>query len=93
MVRAFVFLAKLPVLPLDADWRMDIVPADYVGAGIVAVHMQDKPEHGAYNLSTGRGLAHLPRDRRRACASRVTARVTCFAPKLDAAVRARPSTA
>lgn len=53
MVRAFVFLAKLPVLPLDGNWRMDIVPANYVGAGIVAVHMQDKPEHGAYNLSTG----------------------------------------
>ena len=53
MVRAFVFLAKLPVLPLDAGWRMDIVPADYVGAGIVAVHMQDAPKHAAYNLSTG----------------------------------------
>jgi thioester reductase-like protein len=53
MVRAFVFLAKLPVLPLDATWRMDIVPANYVGAGIVAVHMQNKPEHDAYNLSTG----------------------------------------
>lgn len=53
MVRAFVFLAKLPVLPLDESWRMDIVPANYVGAGVVAVHMQDKPEHDAYNLSTG----------------------------------------
>jgi thioester reductase-like protein len=53
MVRAFVFLAKLPVLPLDARWRMDIVPANYVADGIVAVHMQEKPEHGAYNLSTG----------------------------------------
>jgi thioester reductase-like protein len=53
MVRAFVFLAKLPVLPLHETWRMDIVPANYVGAGVVAVHMQDKPEHGAYNLSTG----------------------------------------
>jgi thioester reductase-like protein len=53
MVRAFVFLAKLPVLPLDGAWRMDIVPANYVGAGIVAVHMQDNPEHDAYNLSTG----------------------------------------
>ena len=53
MVRAFVFLAKLPVLPLDERWRMDIVPADYVGAGIVAVHMQDRPEFDAYNLSTG----------------------------------------
>ncbi|MDB4974420.1 MAG: hypothetical protein JWN48_2761 [Myxococcaceae bacterium] len=53
MVRAFVFLAKMPVVPLDGEWKMDIVPANYVGAGIVAVHMQDKPEHGAYNLSTG----------------------------------------
>ncbi|MDB4987696.1 MAG: hypothetical protein JWN04_2874 [Myxococcaceae bacterium] len=53
MVRAFVFLAKMPVVPLDGAWKMDIVPADYVGAGIVAVHMQDRPEHGAYNLSTG----------------------------------------
>jgi thioester reductase-like protein len=53
MVRAFAFLAKLPVLPLDGSWKMDIVPANYVGAGIVAVHMQEKPEHGAYNLSTG----------------------------------------
>jgi thioester reductase-like protein len=53
MVRAFVFLAKLPLVPLDPKWKMDIVPANYVGAGIVAVHTQDKPEHGAYNLSTG----------------------------------------
>jgi thioester reductase-like protein len=53
MVRAFVFLAKLPVLPLDGSWRMDVVPANYVADGIVAVHMQDKPEHAAYNLSTG----------------------------------------
>lgn len=53
MVRAFVFLAKMPVVPLDGNWKMDIVPANYVGAGIVAVHMQEKPEHGAYNLSTG----------------------------------------
>jgi thioester reductase-like protein len=53
MVRAFVFLAKMPIVPLDGNWKMDIVPANYVGAGIVAVHMQDKPEHDAYNLSTG----------------------------------------
>jgi thioester reductase-like protein len=55
MVRAFVFFAKLPVLPLSPGWRMDFVPADYVGAGIVDVHMQDRPEHGAYNLSSGIG--------------------------------------
>ena len=53
MVRAFVFLAKLPVFPFDASWRMDIVPANFVSAGIVAVHLQERPEHDAYNLSAG----------------------------------------
>ncbi len=53
MVRAFVFLAKLPALPFRPEWRMDIVPANYVGAGVVAVHMQDKPEFDSYNLSSG----------------------------------------
>ncbi|MCG3171927.1 MAG: hypothetical protein GMKNLPBB_00068 [Myxococcota bacterium] len=55
MVRAFVFLASLPVLPFDENWRMDIVPADYVGRAIVTIHQQDKPAHGAYNLSAGEG--------------------------------------
>jgi thioester reductase-like protein len=53
MARAFAFFVKMPVLPFAREWRMDFVPADYVGAGIVAVHMQDKPEHDAYNLSSG----------------------------------------
>lgn len=55
MLRAFVFLAKLPVLPLDPDSRVDIVPADYVADGLVAVHQADKLEHHAYNLSSGLG--------------------------------------
>ena len=53
MVRAFVFLARLPVLPFDPDWRMDIVPANYVGRAIVHIHQKDGPTHSEYNLSGG----------------------------------------
>lgn len=53
MVRAFVMLAKLPVLPFEPDWRLDIVPVDYVSKAIVTLHQRDKLPHGAYNLSSG----------------------------------------
>ena len=53
MVRAFVFLADLPVLPFAADWRMDIVPADFVGRTIVALHTDAQPRHRSYNLTSG----------------------------------------
>ena len=53
MVRAFVFLAKLPVLPFGADWRVDIVPADYVAEAVVAIHQKDAPRYESYNLSAG----------------------------------------
>jgi len=55
MVRAFVMLAKMPVLPFNADWRMDIVPADYVSEGIVRVHLGEQARHESYNLSAGSG--------------------------------------
>ena len=42
MVRAFVMLARLPVLPFDPDWKLDIVPADYVGKAVVTIHQKDK---------------------------------------------------
>ncbi|MCB9701601.1 MAG: SDR family oxidoreductase [Myxococcales bacterium] len=53
MVRAFVMLAKMPVLPFDPAWRVDIVPADYVSRGIIAAHMRERPKYDAYNLSSG----------------------------------------
>ena len=53
MVRAFVWLSQLPVLPFDPDWRMDIVPANYVGEAIYKIHMKDKPKYDAYSLSSG----------------------------------------
>jgi nucleoside-diphosphate-sugar epimerase len=53
MVRAFDLLVRLPVLPLRPDDRIDIVPADYVGAAMVKIHQMDKPNYGIYHLSSG----------------------------------------
>lgn len=53
MVRAFVFLAGLPVLPFRPDDRIDIVPADFVGEAIAFLHQKEKPLHDAYHLSSG----------------------------------------
>jgi len=53
MVRAFALLARLPVLPFNPDWRLDIVPADYVGRAIVELHQRPRVQHGIYHLSSG----------------------------------------
>ena len=53
MVRAFVMLAQMRVLPFKPDWRLDIVPADYVSKAIVHIHQVDKPKYDSYNLSSG----------------------------------------
>jgi len=53
MVRAFVFLAGLPVLPFRPADRIDIVPVDYVADAIVALHQKEKPAHEIYHLSSG----------------------------------------
>src|ERR1700726_1520062 len=45
MVRAFVFLAGLPVLPFRASDRIDIVPVDYVADAISTLHQEAEPMH------------------------------------------------
>jgi thioester reductase-like protein len=55
MVRAFVFLAGLPVLPFRPSDRIDIVPVDYVAESIVALHQKPHPAHEIYHLSSGTG--------------------------------------
>jgi thioester reductase-like protein len=55
MVQAFDLLARLPVLPLRPQDKIDIVPADYVGKAIVTIHQKDQPAHGIYHLSAGAG--------------------------------------
>jgi thioester reductase-like protein len=53
MVRAFVFLAGLPVLPFRPNDRLDIVPVDFVADAIVALHQKERPAHEIYHLSSG----------------------------------------
>lgn len=53
MVRAFALLARMPVLPFNPDWRLDIVPADYVGRAIVTLHQRAGAVEGRYHLSSG----------------------------------------
>ncbi|HXW62366.1 MAG TPA: SDR family oxidoreductase [Candidatus Acidoferrales bacterium] len=53
MVRAFVFLAGLPVLPFRASDKVDIVPVDYVANAIARLHRKARPAYEIYHLSSG----------------------------------------
>jgi len=53
MVRAFAWMGKFRILPLQPDWRIDIVPADFVARAIVALHQKAAPLHSTYHLSAG----------------------------------------
>ena len=55
LVRAFVFLAGLPLLPFRPDDQIDIVPVDFVADAIVTLHQKAKPAHDTYHLSSGTG--------------------------------------
>jgi nucleoside-diphosphate-sugar epimerase len=55
MVRAFVFLTGLPVLPFRTNDRLDIVPVDFVADAIVTLHQKERPAHEIYHLSSGIG--------------------------------------
>ena len=55
MVQSFSVLASLPVLPLRPTDRIDIVPADFVGKAIVAIHQKASPSYPRYHLSSGTG--------------------------------------
>jgi len=53
MVRAFVFLAGLAILPLRPGDRIDIVPVDYVAKAIATLHQKERLSHDTYHLSSG----------------------------------------
>ena len=79
MVRAFCELAQLPVVPLDPETRLDIVPADWVGDAIAALHLDPNPRYKRYHLAAGEGA---PKAREIADALRGTAHALRFAPRL-----------
>jgi thioester reductase-like protein len=53
MVRSFVFLAGLPLLPFRSTDRIDIVPVDYVAESVATIHQKPNPAHEIYHLSSG----------------------------------------
>lgn len=53
MVRAFVGLTDMPVLPMDGRCRQEIVNADWVGRAIADLHVKARPQHRVYHLSAG----------------------------------------
>ena len=53
MVKAFVFLAGLPVLPFRPTDKIDIVNVDFVADAISTLHQKDQPLYDTYHLSSG----------------------------------------
>ena len=82
MVRAFVFLAGLPVLPFRPDDRIDIVPVDFVSEAIVELHQKEKPGHEIYHLSSGT-RSQTFRELTDQLAKAQGARPPVYAPKLE----------
>jgi thioester reductase-like protein len=54
MVKAFVFLAGLPVLPFRPNDKIDIVNVDFVAGAIATLHQKEQPQYDTYHLSSGR---------------------------------------
>jgi thioester reductase-like protein len=54
MVKAFVFLAGLPVLPFRPNDQIDIVNVDFVADAVATLHQKDRPQYDIYHLSSGR---------------------------------------
>jgi thioester reductase-like protein len=82
MVRAFVFLAQLPVLPFPPEDRLDIVNVDFVANSIATIHQKAKPGHDTYHLSSGTA-SQTYRELTKALAESRRARPPLFVPWLD----------
>jgi nucleoside-diphosphate-sugar epimerase len=54
MVRSFVFLAGLPVLPFRPNDKIDIVNVDFVADAVATLHQKENPQYDTYHLSSGR---------------------------------------
>jgi thioester reductase-like protein len=54
MVKAFVFLAGLPMLPFRPDDKIDIVNVDFVADAIATLHQKPQAQYDVYHLSSGK---------------------------------------
>jgi len=82
MVRSFVFLAGLPVLPFRPHDKIDIVNVDFVADAISTLHMKANPEHDTYHLSSGNDSQTF-RELTRALAAEQNKRGPLFLPVLE----------
>ncbi len=82
MVRSFVFLAGLPVLPFRPHDKIDIVNVDFVADAISTLHMKSEPEHDTYHLSSGNDSQTF-RELTRALAAEQNKRGPLFLPILE----------
>ena len=82
MVRSFVFLAGLPVLPFRPHDKIDIVNVDFVADAISTLHMKANPEHDTYHLSSGNDSQTF-RELTRALAAEENKRGPLFLPILE----------
>ncbi|MFZ3262610.1 MAG: SDR family oxidoreductase [Terriglobales bacterium] len=82
MVRSFVFLAGLPVLPFRPHDRIDIVNVDFVADAITTLHMKESPAYDTYHLSSGNGSQTF-RELTKALAKEQNKRGPLFLPVLE----------
>jgi nucleoside-diphosphate-sugar epimerase len=82
MVRSFVFLAGLTVLPFRAHDKIDIVNVDFVADAIATLHMKANPQHDIYHLSSGNDSQTF-RELTRALAAAQSKRGPLFIPLLE----------
>jgi thioester reductase-like protein len=82
MVRAFVFLTQMPVLPFRPADRVDIVPVDFVAKAIVELHRRPSTEHIRYHLSAG-ARSQTYRELADALAAAQQSRPPRFVPSLE----------
>ena len=82
MVRAFVFLAGLPMLPFRSSDKIDIVNVDFVADAIATLHQKPDPKFDTYHLSSGRGSQTF-RELTTALAAAQQKRRPIFAPMLE----------
>jgi thioester reductase-like protein len=79
MVKAFVFLAGIPVLPFRPTDKIDIVNVDFVAEAISTLHQKERPEYDTYHLSSGIGSQTF-REITRALAAARNKRAPVFVP-------------
>jgi len=82
MVKAFVFLAGLPVLPFRPTDKIDIVNVDFVADAIATLHQKERPEHDTYHLSSGIESQTF-REITKALAAAQNKRAPMFAPVVE----------